>query len=129
MALYHFKQNTQHFNSGFYQPRKETDCWLQSTRCHSSTLTHTAHSDKPQNFCLQDLTRLAETEVLKSCYTARAMNLLDSRCTKSIVIGHTDKPVLLESVDLGIVMRETVLEELRLCRMEQEETLRRLGGC
>ena len=111
MALYHFKQNR--------TPQFDTD----------------SHQNyEPQNYCLKDLKRIKENERISSFYSAKTSDTIDRlHDSKSNSVKtcheHCNKPVLLASVDLGSVMVQTVLEEMRLLRLEQEETLRRLSGC
>ena len=43
--------------------------------------------------------------------------------------GRNNPNVMLGGIDLGDIMRQTVMEEMRLIKNENDQYLKRLGGC
>ena len=111
MALYHFKQERMTQSEPEYKTNNTTPNYT------------------PQNYCLKDLNRMKENELLSSCYSTNTLSSsITTSASKKSVSGPDDKAVLLGGVDLGAVMIQTVMEEMRLISLEQQDSHWRLAG-
>ena len=59
----------------------------------------------------------------------KSSDIFTSKTNKEHNCGHNNPNVMLGGINLGDIMRQTVMEEMRLIRNENGLNLQRLGGC